>query len=92
MRLSKTRCVVENVFGIFVMKWRIFLRSIDMDVEITECIVKAACYIMIKNNTFIKNKEQTETIRSLLDMILTNRKLNTAAFEIREQFVTYFNK
>jgi len=59
--------------------------------------VKAACclhnYIMIKNNnTFIESEEQTETIRALSDMRSTNRRTNTAAFEIREQFASYFNK
>jgi len=97
MRLSRARRVVENAFGILAMKWRAFLRSIETDVKTAECIVKAACclhnYIMIKNNnTFIESEEQTETIRALSDMRSTNRRTNTAAFEIREQFASYFNK
>lgn len=88
--------MVENAFGILAMKWRVFLRSIETDVKTAECIVKAACchnYIMIKNNnTFIESEEQTETIQALSDMRSTNRRTNTAAFEIREQFASYFNK
>lgn len=97
MRLSRARRVVENAFGILAMKWRVFLRSKETDLKTTECIVKAACclhnYIMIKNNnTLIESEEKTETIRALSDMRSTNRRTNTAAFEIREQFASHFNK
>lgn len=47
---------------------------------------------MIKIKTFFDNEEQIETTRALLDTRSTNRKSNTATFEIREQFATYFNK
>ena len=56
--LSQARRVVENAFGKLAMKWRVFLRAIETDVESTECIVKAACNYIISNRS---NRECTIT-------------------------------
>lgn len=81
------------------MKWRIFLRAIEIDVETAECIVKAACclhnFVMRKNNgeyPAIESEEHAQPIRALLDTALTNRRSNAAALEIRELFTAYFNR
>jgi len=62
------------------MKWRVFLRAIETDVETGECIVKAACcfpnFVMRENNgeySAIESEEQAQPVRALLDTALTNR-------------------
>lgn len=42
-RLSRARRVSENAFGIVASRFRIFRRPIDLKVETTELLVKAAC-------------------------------------------------
>lgn len=81
------------------MKWRVFLRAIERDVETAECIVKAASclhnFVMRKNNgeySAIESEEQAQPVRVLLDTALTNRRSNAAALEIPELFIAYFNR
>ncbi|XP_030748951.1 protein ALP1-like [Sitophilus oryzae] len=98
-QLSRARRVVENAFGILAMKWRVFLRAIETDAATADWIVKAACclhnYIITKNNTKeyvdMETEEQDEPIRALLNTRPTNRRSNTAAFEVREKFADYFS-
>ena len=40
--LSRTRCVIENTFGILVARWRIFNTPINVDIENAESYVPAA--------------------------------------------------
>ena len=97
-RLSRARRVVENAFGILAQKGRVFFRPIETDVETAERIVKAACclhnYILTRNNTELtpNDNEEHEPIRALSDTSATNRRSNTAAFQVREQFADYFNR
>ena len=44
-RLSRARRIVENAFGILAGRFRIFLRPINLNVDTTEALVKAACAI-----------------------------------------------
>lgn len=41
-RLSRARRVVENAFGILAQKWRVFFRPVELDVNTTDYVVKAA--------------------------------------------------
>lgn len=64
-QLSRARRVVENALGILVMKWRVFLRAIETDVEYAECIVKAASclhnYFIRRNNREYPAMESART-------------------------------
>ncbi|KAG8230387.1 hypothetical protein J437_LFUL014173 [Ladona fulva] len=98
-QLSRARRVVETAFGILAMKLCIFLRSIEADVETTDCIVKAVCslhnYIMMKNNDRKCSNESEEDvgpIQALFATVSTNRRKTTAAMQVRETFTDYFYK
>lgn len=73
-----------------------FLRPIDCKVDTAIDIIKAACYL----HNYLRTKqganvlslelEKNEPIRALTSHRPTNRRSTTAAFEIREKFVSYF--
>ncbi|CAH1977592.1 unnamed protein product [Acanthoscelides obtectus] len=44
-RLSRARRYIECCFGILASKWRIFQRPLNVDIDLAECIVKAACIL-----------------------------------------------
>ena len=82
------------------MKWRVFLRPIETDVESTECIVKAACclhnYIISNRSngecTITHTQEECGPIRAFVETGLTNRRSANAAIQVREQFADYFDR
>lgn len=53
-RLSRSRRIIENTFGILVSRWRIFQRSICLNPEHVDTIIMAAInlhnFLMIENN------------------------------------------
>ena len=44
-RLSRARRVIENVFGIFSAKWRIFRTTINAEVELVERITHSCVFL-----------------------------------------------
>ena len=95
-RLSRTRRVVENAFGILTQKWRIFLRLIDVEVK-TATNVKVACLhnFMVHclsescqdNKTEVQMKVQTKVPHHSFLLHQKNRRATNAAFEVRDHFV-----
>lgn len=57
--LCRARRVVENCFGILSMKWRVFLRSIEIKEGNIKHIVSAACLL----HNFLRRKNCDEKYR-----------------------------
>lgn len=53
-RLSRARCVIKNIFGILVSRWRIFQRCIYLNPKHIDTIIMAAVnlhnFLMTQNN------------------------------------------
>lgn len=98
-RLSTARRVVENAFGILAHKWRVFFRPFEIDINSTVTVVKAACclhnYLRIKNQILATESEEAQRQLPLIAAFqpsrIDNRRSNTVAFDIRNNFMAYFN-
>jgi hypothetical protein len=73
-------------------------RPVETDANTAERVVKAACCLhsyILRNKSNIAANETEEhgaPVRAFSDTSSTNLRSNTAAFEVREQFVAYFNR
>ncbi|XP_056378939.1 uncharacterized protein LOC130274527 [Hyla sarda] len=90
-RLSHARCYVECAFGIFVGKWRIFTRPIQLHPDVVDQVVKAAVVL----HNFILTKEPSpsdpEEVESALPGLQqTSRRATQAIMCLREDFSQYF--
>ncbi|XP_066596893.1 uncharacterized protein [Prorops nasuta] len=95
-RLSRARRTVENTFGIFTQKFRIYCRRIQAKLENVDHIIMATCIL----HNFIKyhddsqlnqnyNSLNNETI--LQNMPARGGNSSNSAFNVREQFMHFFN-
>jgi len=98
-RLSRARRVVENAFGILAQKWRVFFRPIELDVNTTEHVVKAACCLhnYLRSTSTIANTDESEE-ESILpaENAFSNtqrvrERSSNAATSVRQNFLNYFN-
>jgi hypothetical protein len=64
-------------------------RPIETDAETAERVVKAACCI---HNYILRNNTNVAPVRAFSDTSSNNLRSNNAAFEVRENFVAYFNR
>lgn len=98
--LSKTRRVVENAFGIMSMKFRIFLRPIEMKIDSVSLLVCTTCLL----HNYLRFEQVDEDYnRALLatypiiegEMIslqpIPNYRGPAISHRIREKFADYFN-
>lgn len=98
-RLCRARRVVENCFGILAQKWRIFHRPMEAKRSTLTVIVKAACILhnYLRSNSRNVHYDNTlltpvtEQPNAFIAMQNTNHRSANYAFNIREQYVRYFN-
>lgn len=63
-RLSRARCIVENVFGILAARFRIFRTEINLKPEKVDCIILTACTL---HNFLRRNCPNTYTPPNFVD-------------------------
>nr|CAI5860083.1 unnamed protein product [Callosobruchus analis] len=90
-RLSSAIRVVESSFGIFVQKWRCFLKPFELKVETVVDVIKAACCL----HNFVRAKGELQINEDIIDLNRevpafrnfqqTNHRSDLTAYAIREQ-------
>lgn len=97
-RLSSARRFVECTFGILTNKWRIFHRPMNLKLNNTIHVVKAACVL----HNYVRERDgflfqDTLEITGLYNIQhdesqrITITRGNKAAYRYRNDFVSYFN-
>lgn len=96
-RLSRARRVVENGFGILVQRFRIFLRTIQLQPENVDFVILTTCIL----HNFIKKYEATSVdctfnsestvMPNLTNIPMQGGNAPLDAFRIREMFKEFFN-
>ncbi|XP_050310637.1 uncharacterized protein LOC126746421 [Anthonomus grandis grandis] len=97
-RLCRVRRVVENAFGILAQKWRLFYRPLELKVETSIKVIKATCvlhnYLRTEKRDLLFSHllEDAEPIIGALDPLPADgRRATNYSFQIRENFVNFFN-
>ncbi|GBL76461.1 hypothetical protein AVEN_77496-1 [Araneus ventricosus] len=90
-RLSRARRCIECAFGIMACKWRIFYRSLNVDFELAENIVKAVCVLhnFVRRRDVHRKSEQSAFYDIEND---STSRVNPKVLNIRDQFAKYFVK
>jgi len=99
-RLSRARRIVECAFGILVKRFNVLENKMLVFPEKATIITKACCIlhniIMDKEGapSEIQDELQLQTTQTVAQSQITSRPINrasTAAMDIREKFMNYFN-
>lgn len=92
-RLSTARRYIESTFGILANKWRIFHRPIDVNTDMAENIIKAACilhnFVRIRDGHQLHNDTEAECQLQPLSVDSTHRR-NIRALSARDKFADFF--
>ncbi len=92
-RLSTARRYIESTFGILANKWRIFHRPIDVDIDLAESIVKAACvlhnFVRVRDGLNLHSDGESDYQWQHISMDSTHRG-NSRALSARDKFANYF--
>lgn len=102
-RLSRTRRLIENAFGMLAATWRVLLRRIDLQPEKTKTLTLACCAL----HNFIRadrtpprgappqqgrsDTEQLQGNQTWLDLQAQALRPTAAATAMRDQFCSYVN-
>ncbi|XP_022181584.1 uncharacterized protein LOC111041585 [Myzus persicae] len=94
-RLSRTRRVVENAFGILAARWRCFRGHIEVQPEFVDKIVLASCCLhnmLCTNNEFEPDLDTNQVPENaFLNIDALRRNSTREATQIRDAFKDYFN-
>lgn len=90
-RLCRARRYIECSFGILANKWRILHRALNVDVSLSESIVKVCCVL----HNYVRDRdgfhtEDTLTINGLFDSNPDIEPLRKKAIVLRDKFAAYF--
>nr|CAH7736041.1 unnamed protein product [Callosobruchus chinensis] len=97
-RLSRARQVVECAFGIMSSKWRVLQKSIEVNPESADEVIKCICLlqnIIIDKgevqvaSTFEEISKQTHSQTGRFGTLGENRG-TSSAYDVRDKFKTYF--
>lgn len=91
-RLSTARRYIESTFVILANKRRIFHRPIDVDIDVTEGIVKAACVLhnFVRRGTQLHNDGHEDYQWQHIPTDSTHWG-NTGALSAKDTFADFFN-
>ena len=89
-RLTRARRYIECCFGILANKWRIFHRPLNVDIQLAEKIIKAACVL----HNFVRQRDGSHDDLTTCQMNnLQNdgtSRGNPSARDVRQKFTNYF--
>ena len=90
-RLSRARRLMECSFGILANKWHIFHRPLNVELSLTEDIIKVCCVL----HNFVRDRdgvqiEDTFTVGGLFDMESAAGPSSRPASHLRDKLADYF--
>ena len=90
-RLSRARRMVECTFGILASKWRIFYRSLDVNLKHSTEIIKAACIL----HNFVRKRDGVRFEDTLYTAPFENisqqgARGTNSGLQVRDYFANYF--
>ncbi|XP_066460207.1 uncharacterized protein [Eleutherodactylus coqui] len=89
-RLSRARHHVKCAFGILSSKWSVFLRALQLDIDMVESITKACCIL----HNYLRVHETVDVEENMPAMERVNewfREMpDMSALQVRDSFADYF--